>query len=275
MRAFINREQGPPLYYISILSMKFRLSVERKDSGRERKSIAPSLLSDPAFSADPHTHPYFVTGEPTWVFSPPVGHPTLKHSNRGHTSITDFLPAPPPNTPAPPSPAVPARSPPTTPKEQTKIRMPFLSRRKSSSKLPPAARDKHASLPASNDVTQRPDPRPVPGSRYVSEPLATLDSRPNVRRAATTGATTPRSTPTAPSVAVSSSRAQDLDRIDELDESNPLGVALHHGGPYEIAVQALRRNAENRMPLGFGSGNLNDYPRQAIHAHANVFSFFP
>ena len=26
--------------------------------------------------------------------------------------------------------------------------------------------------------------------------------------------------------------------IDELDESNPLGVALHHGGPYE-AIQKM------------------------------------
>ena len=26
--------------------------------------------------------------------------------------------------------------------------------------------------------------------------------------------------------------------IDELDESNPLGIALHHGGPYE-AIQRV------------------------------------
>lgn len=32
--------------------------------------------------------------------------------------------------------------------------------------------------------------------------------------------------------------ARELDMIDELDESNPLGVALHHGGPYE-AIQKM------------------------------------
>jgi hypothetical protein len=29
-------------------------------------------------------------------------------------------------------------------------------------------------------------------------------------------------------------RGPDLDRIDELDESNPYGVAWHHGGPYDL-----------------------------------------
>lgn len=32
--------------------------------------------------------------------------------------------------------------------------------------------------------------------------------------------------------------ARELDMIDELDETNPLGVALHHGGPYE-AIQKM------------------------------------
>ena len=31
---------------------------------------------------------------------------------------------------------------------------------------------------------------------------------------------------------------RDLDRIDELDESDPLGYAWHHGGPYEAIAKA-------------------------------------
>lgn len=31
---------------------------------------------------------------------------------------------------------------------------------------------------------------------------------------------------------------RELDMIDELDETNPSGVALHHGGPYE-AIQKM------------------------------------
>ena len=32
--------------------------------------------------------------------------------------------------------------------------------------------------------------------------------------------------------------ARELDMIDELDETNPSGVSLHHGGPYE-AIQKM------------------------------------
>lgn len=36
-------------------------------------------------------------------------------------------------------------------------------------------------------------------------------------------------------------RQHKLDRIDELDESNPLGISLHHGGPYEAAMSLSKR----------------------------------
>lgn len=35
-------------------------------------------------------------------------------------------------------------------------------------------------------------------------------------------------------------QAYDLDRIDELDESNPLGVALHHEGPFQVIASVLK-----------------------------------
>ncbi|KAF8641173.1 hypothetical protein AX17_000808 [Amanita inopinata Kibby_2008] len=38
-------------------------------------------------------------------------------------------------------------------------------------------------------------------------------------------------------------RAQELDMIDELDESNPLGIALHHGGPYEAIQKVVGSSA--------------------------------
>jgi hypothetical protein len=67
------------------------------------------------------------------------------------------------------------------------------------------------------------------------------------------------------------SRHHDLDRIDELDETSPLGISLHHGGPYEAAVQAVRRS-DHRMPLGIlnGAGRANEFHRQALLAHGNV-----
>ena len=35
-------------------------------------------------------------------------------------------------------------------------------------------------------------------------------------------------------------KSQELDMIDELDESNPLGIALHHDGPYEAIQKAIK-----------------------------------
>ena len=50
------------------------------------------------------------------------------------------------------------------------------------------------------------------------------------------------------------SRVKDLDSIDELDETNPWGIALHHGGPYEAAVQAIRGKSK-QVYAGHGSYN--------------------
>ena len=68
-----------------------------------------------------------------------------------------------------------------------------------------------------------------------------------------------------------SARNRDLDRIDELDETSPWGVSLHHGGPYEAAVQAIRRSDQG-MPLGIlnSAGHANEYHKQAMLAHGNV-----
>jgi len=35
---------------------------------------------------------------------------------------------------------------------------------------------------------------------------------------------------------------QDLDRIDELDETNPFGQAIHHGGPYEAVSRIVQKD---------------------------------
>jgi len=41
--------------------------------------------------------------------------------------------------------------------------------------------------------------------------------------------------------------AHELDRIDELDESNPMGLPLHHGGRYEAVLKAPSpENTEQR-----------------------------
>ncbi|CAL1695144.1 unnamed protein product [Somion occarium] len=44
---------------------------------------------------------------------------------------------------------------------------------------------------------------------------------------------------------------KDLDRIDELDETDPLGYAWHHDGRYEAALQAIKNGA---LSEGIGAG---------------------
>ncbi len=69
-------------------------------------------------------------------------------------------------------------------------------------------------------------------------------------------------------------RAKDLDRIDELDETNPLGLSLHHDGPYEAASQALKRG-ENANPSGGGAGliqGMQAYGRVRLLLGINMFA---
>lgn len=74
------------------------------------------------------------------------------------------------------------------------------------------------------------------------------------------------SRPTAPEMRKQRSRKtsiaaapKDLDRIDELDETDPLGYAWHHDGPYESGSNALKLGA-------FGGGAAaNGQVRIAFH----------
>jgi hypothetical protein len=42
------------------------------------KAFSPTLYDDPAFSPDPHAHPFFTTSHDGWTSPPMVGHPTLR-----------------------------------------------------------------------------------------------------------------------------------------------------------------------------------------------------
>jgi len=312
------------------------------------KVIAPSLLSDPAFSADPHCNPYFVTSHETaWASSPPVGHPPLKNKNRrAHAIFTadedtiDHQLIQPPNSPvaltgpsdhhppslvpkdildgdpaliddvqdphsltatytraldsaqstaasgpAPPSPPPspsPLPSPPAARTERSSLMSLWLSRRKNSSsganETSGILKSKKQGYPATANVEHDVTGGRPPALRQVTEPIMPHDiGRPALpARPATTGIATPMSMSTSGSTASKrlaeglSTRLQDLDRIDELDETNPWGIALHHGGPYEAAIQAMRRGDSSRMPLGFVNNGSNEYHRRAMEAHGNV-----
>ncbi|TFK30829.1 hypothetical protein FA15DRAFT_34413 [Coprinopsis marcescibilis] len=65
-------------------------------------------------------------------------------------------------------------------------------------------------------------------------------------------------------------RQHDLDRIDELDESNIFGVSLHHDGPYEV----VRSEAGSipRMPLGYqNDGRLHQFHQRTQKNIGNLY----
>ncbi|KAJ6574921.1 hypothetical protein B0H19DRAFT_619042 [Mycena capillaripes] len=93
-------------------------------------------------------------------------------------------------------------------------------------------------------------PRPVP-SRVDSAPELRHVTPPGLPHRSAT-APIPASLPANPPRRTNDRRTQanDLDRIDELDESSPLGVALHHEGPFEAIASALKGpSARGNQPM--------------------------
>ncbi|KAF8807764.1 hypothetical protein BYT27DRAFT_7256318 [Phlegmacium glaucopus] len=288
--------------------MKFRLSKQRQVNLGEfdLKTICPSLHDDPAFSADPHSNPYSVTSHDSWLSPPPLGHPVLKRANIALTLHdtsdldSDFQLLQPPN-----SPVTPNSSPqhPTTrdklpiissalsmnqgltsvmseddhrsslrppPKKESK-KMNFLSRRQSAQPQPIKSffssmgkkERRHSGLPFSGDTTPR--PRSV---QNTEGPSASASVAPRI--------------------------PEHLDQIDELDETNPWGIPIHHDGPYEVVHAQVNKRVGNPVPLGLynmhafqANGqtyippqvptgvSLNLSPGQILHRHFLVPSVHP
>lgn len=299
----------------------------------ERQPVAPSLLSDPAFSTDPYAHPFYaVTSHEPWLSSPPAGHPTLKSKSRRRPPADDvasdsepFHLIPPPNSPvnvpegpqhpivfvvpndvlgtgpgpephsqhlpspttaaepasgqshqesyqSPTPPPPPTAHPPASPKRRITL-MTLLKRR--SSHQPQSSASANPKLRKASTLS-----KPVPNNSDVTRPPISLpETNPNVEsqllppRPSTLGTSTPATVPMpsngqpAPKrrpTDIPPNRQENLDRIDELDETNPWGVALHHGGPYEAALQAIRGDGKVVFP-GHGS-----YNRGVLQSHDNV-----
>ncbi|EPQ60484.1 hypothetical protein GLOTRDRAFT_118726 [Gloeophyllum trabeum ATCC 11539] len=210
----------------------------------------PSLLrvtNDPAFSSDPYSNPYFIShraeklpmkekpdkkgfvsphvtnegsadrmedGEPLPLEPPPAYTPSTSSS-----SMTPSMTSASTSSLTEPSVAVtPSQSQPSVVYEPISFDLTRLS-----------SREPSGSRNASAPELQRPVDRPA----YVAS-----SSEPDMR-----DATRARSDEAqGPSRRASPKRKvhpRALDRIDELDVTNPLGVTLHHGGPYEAINRRL------------------------------------
>ncbi|GLB35970.1 hypothetical protein LshimejAT787_0302580 [Lyophyllum shimeji] len=253
------------------------------------KALTSTLYDDPAFSDDPQAHPFFATPSAPWLTDwarpPPLpvqdtdefqllqppntpmfsdDHSSTTHetsSSSNHTSTTSTsLSSPPTSTDSHSSPWTPLPSekvaqplpwPPETQKKKKNITM-FWRR------TPPETVLQSVNL--ARNATPEPSPPPQTGSRPAPARNATAPekikpaNRPTLPPRPVTTAADSKPPPTASRRIIGGRaiRAHELDRIDELDESNPLGLPLHHGGPYE-AVQKSISQETNEESASIGS----------------------
>ncbi|KAG6890741.1 hypothetical protein C0992_013124 [Termitomyces sp. T32_za158] len=232
--------------------------------------------NDPAFSSDPHAHPFLAS---PWSFNPDHGsrplqphngpmlsddHSSTTHdssSSSCHTSTT--LSTPPTSTDS--------HSPSSTPTSEKNphLRWPPEVQKKKKSLAMFWRRTPPETVLASVDLTRNVSPdaspprnmipaanrRPAP-PHNVTTPSANVSStRPILPRRPATSPDCKPPPPTSRRIAGTlTMRENKLDRIDELDESNPIGLPLHHGGPYEAAHNPTSQEVkQNNVPHNIGS----------------------
>lgn len=235
-------------------------------------SIPPAMLNDPAFSTDPRSHPHFVLDKT--VTEPSRSHPknlSLPRVASGHGSTAGRLrksPSTPHTFPTVPSPdSVPSsnlsdslnsRLSPLTP--PVPITLPFNSF--SHSPQPPP----YESLSPQFDTQQYSRPSPTGNTLPDVHKSIETPAQPSGAAATVGGSSVPNSTNRR------SLRIHELDRIDELDETDPLGMPWHHGGPYE----AIRKAAVEE-PTNEKGGFVANFPgrqQQALRSSkVRMYSF--
>lgn len=237
-------------------------------------TFSTALYDDPAFSSDPRSHPYFAT-EYNWASPPAPGHPTLKgqhrrrsfdtHDATAEAEVDSFQLLQPPNSPTSPdgvdepqstsypppsstSNTVALSSIPPAPIHTSILPKTFMNSKDSTRKrgsLLSWLKEAQPNMGSFSNVTKPSQSHhDVPPPPYEANP--TKVTKPAMLTVTSDRRSAPRSRlATIPASLQNGTnqrgpapnwRLQDLDRIDELDESNPLGIALHHGGPYEAVL---------------------------------------
>jgi hypothetical protein len=287
--------------------MKFRISKvssssNPKPTNQRIKNISPTLYDDPAFSPDPHSHPFFATShDAAWAPPPAATHSNIDLNTRPPFSLSppvadnfvnvDELHQQPPNPSMSPDEASANTLHNTQPFPTTtnafEYRPPLASTssepRSVDSQQPleavPKSLETSSSIPQKKkknsitmfwrkpeplDITSKPaqledkrhEPPPSYDTIFSTRPTHSRNlTAPEIQHSVNRPSMPPRPATTAvdvkpPPTAIGGRPIRALDRIDELDESNPLGLPVHHGGPYE-AIQKLVQ--QNRVPHNVGS----------------------
>lgn len=264
-----------------------------------RTIIPHSLYDDPAFSADPSSNPLCSASHDinNWITDPPKGHPTINTlpDQSNSFSFRKVTPVPPPNSPVslhdrqqvPVSMTRPVSIPNVTPtstslpdlsltgssasdlslkttgasrsslnisqtsassgENKKRIGLSFFKRRSNPEGVPPHRLVKHTKAMSLNSTTGSKHTKPDSHSPSVMNgPSEVMMGTINGKK---------------PTVLTAQS-ARALDMIDELDESNPLGIPLHHGGPYEAIQKIVGSN-----PNGRPRASRLEQQQSSLHSH--------
>lgn len=216
-------------------------------------SLSPEQRTDPAFSASPEDNPY-------------AAH-IRTSSGRSSSSFVVVRKQQPQASGAPA--LLPRKS-----AEDNSSAESAESRSSADTVTPPTSADCHdPSLTANLHVPTKQQPRPSdlplvtihpsrPAQASSQTDMPGRDRHSPPRADNSSGRPSPNRTSTAPAP-----KSKALDSIDELDESSPFGVNLHHGSPYE-AIRKHVKNASPSAPNGKGAmafgASLNLKPGQVI-----------
>jgi hypothetical protein len=229
--------------------------------------LAPALMNDPAFSVDPRSNPNFIAQYDS------RNHHAKRQSFHPHTSSNTHnlnftasqppsfneryahptLPVTPPTSDSTSSSnsttslsSIRSSSPPTPPIDVT-----FLAPQTISPSAKPSQPRSHKSLKpkiAQEVAYPSPSSAVMPSDAHQPNEESVLPSR------VIATPEKPRSQAGANSLFL---RVRELDRIDELDESDPLGLPWHHKGPYEAINNIAKLSVQDPADKGTYVDNVS------------------
>ncbi|KAF5385522.1 hypothetical protein D9757_005445 [Collybiopsis confluens] len=196
-------------FFAQLFSSSSKQAGRSHDGHLAIRNLTPEILRDPAFSSNPLSNPespYLLSVANPDVQAPPPSNPLL--SAHSHTSQSLYSNS----SNSSSSHSSPMRSPHS---DITYTKKNLIVLEPSRIMSPPPAYDDHNKPPAIRHAS-------VPALPSSSSHPDHVDLPPRPATVANDFNTT-----------TNPSRNRGLDPIDELDESNPLGLSLHHRGPYE------------------------------------------
>jgi len=239
----------------------------KKPMPQFRRPLAPTVFNDPAFSSDPFSHPHFNLADARSYKDLPPRPPRRSPSMYDPTSQENITW---------PAPAVLPHHPTTVDRRLSPLALsvslehePILtssgsstvsSSATSNSSSPTQTPGIHTTFPVSRTMPQ--SLRPTPFTKFPPSASARPpdENRPRMPYTMSTPdmrpprPTSPPRVSSAPDLPVTRKRSDkiknfvrrltkrdNLDRIDELDETDPFGLGFHHSGPYEAITNNLAK----------------------------------